>query len=41
VYELRQVNTEMKKATDGQAMSVPVNVLHDGWVPLVTLLNVI
>jgi hypothetical protein len=41
MYELCQVNTEMKEAVDGQTMSVPVNVLHNGWVPLVTLLNVL
>jgi hypothetical protein len=36
-----QVNTEMKKAADGQTMSVSVDVLHNGWVPLVALLNVL
>jgi hypothetical protein len=30
----------MKNAADGQTMSVPVDVLHNGWVPLVALLNV-
>jgi hypothetical protein len=41
VYELCQVNTKMKKATDGQTMSIPVDALHDGWLPVVTLLNVL
>jgi hypothetical protein len=35
------VNAVMKKAVDGQTMSIPVDVLHNGWVPLVTLLNVL
>jgi hypothetical protein len=41
MYELCQVNAVMKKAADGQTMSIPVNVWHNGWGPLVTLLNVL
>jgi hypothetical protein len=39
--ELCQVDAVMKKMAYGHAMSIPVNVLHNGWGPLVTLLNVL
>jgi hypothetical protein len=41
VYELCQVDAVMKLAADGHTMSIPVNALHNGWGPLVVLLDVL
>jgi hypothetical protein len=41
MYELCQVDTVMKQAADNNTMSVPVDVLYNGWGPLVTLLDVL
>ena len=40
VDQLGQVNAVVKLVVDGHTMSIPVNVLHDGWGPLVALLDV-
>jgi hypothetical protein len=41
MYELCQVDTVMKQAADNNTMSVPVDVLYNGWGPLGTLLDVL
>jgi hypothetical protein len=47
MYELCQVDAVMKKMAYGHAISIPVdvllpvNVVHNGWGPLVMLLNVL
>jgi hypothetical protein len=41
MYELCQVDVVMKKMAYGHAVSIPIYVLHNGWGPLVTLLNVL
>jgi hypothetical protein len=39
--KLCQVNTLMKVATNSHTVSVPVDRLHNGWSPLVPLLDVV
>jgi flagellar biosynthesis/type III secretory pathway M-ring protein FliF/YscJ len=41
VYELRQMDTVMKLAADGHAMSIPVDKFHSCRSPEVTLLDVL
>jgi hypothetical protein len=41
MYELCQVDAVMKKMPYDHVMSIPVNVLHNGWGPLVPLLDVL
>jgi hypothetical protein len=41
VDKLCQVNTLMKVATNSHTVGVPINTLHNGWHPVVPLLDVV